>query len=199
LVLVVTNPVDILTYYTIKKSGLPAHRVLGSGTVLDTSRLKFLLSEHTGVDSRNVHTYVLGEHGDTEVPVFSLTSIAGMSVNAFCESCGRCESHTNMEQIAVKVRNAAYEIIEKKGATYYAVALAVDRIVDSILRNENSILTVSSLVENKYGISDVCLSLPTIVNRRGIEKQIVVPLSKEEEDALRRSAESLKEQIREVM
>ena len=199
LVLVVTNPVDVLTYYTIKKSGLPAHRVLGSGTVLDTSRLKFLLSEHTGIDSRNVHTYVLGEHGDTEVPAFSLTTIAGMSVDDYCQSCGECETHTNMDDIAEKVKNAAYEIIEKKGATYYAVALAVDRIVDSILRNENSILTVSSLVEDKYGISDVCLSLPTIVNRRGIEKQLVVPLSAEEEDALRKSAESLKAQISEIM
>ena len=199
LVLVVTNPEDIFTYYTIKKSGLPAHRVLGSGTVLDTSRLKFLLSEHTGVDSRNVHTYVLGEHGDTEVPAFSLTTIAGMSVDVFCEFCGKCDNHTCMEEIALKVRNAAYEIIEKKGATYYAVALAVDRIVDSILRNENSILTVSSFVEDKYGITDVCLSLPTIVNRKGIEKQLLVPLTAEEEDALRKSAESLKEQIRDVL
>lgn len=122
-----------------------------------------------------------------------------MSVDTYCQSCGECETHTNMDQIAEKVKNAAYEIIEKKGATYYAVALAVDRIVDSILRNENSILTVSSLVEDKYGISDVCLSLPTIVNRRGIEKQLVVPLSAQEEEALRKSAESLKKQIREVM
>lgn len=199
LILAVTNPVDILTYYTIKKSGLPAHRVLGSGTVLDTSRLKFLLSEHTGVDSRNVHTYVIGEHGDTEVPIFSLTTIAGMSVDVFCEFCGKCDHHTSMEHIALKVKNAAYEIIEKKGATYYAVALAIDRIVDSILRNENSILTVSSFMEGKYGIYDVCLSLPTIVNRRGIEKQLLIPLSTEEEEALRRSAESLKEQIRNVL
>lgn len=199
LVLVVTNPVDILTYYTIKKSGLPAHRVLGSGTVLDTSRLKFLLSEHTGVDSRNVHTYVLGEHGDTEVAAFSLTTIAGMGVDEFCNTCGKCVDKTNLKKIALEVKNAAYEIIEKKGATYYAVALAVDRIVDSILRNENSILTVSSLVEDKYGIDDVCLSLPTIVNKKGIEKQLLVPLSKDEEEALRKSAESLRKQIREVL
>lgn len=199
LILVVTNPVDILTYYTIKKSGLAAHRVLGSGTVLDTSRLKYQISLHTGVDSRNVHTYVLGEHGDTEVAAFSLTTIAGMGVDDFCKSCGKCLNHTNMDQIAIDVKNAAYEIIDKKGATYYAVALAVDRIVDSILRNENSILTVSSLLEDKYGINDVCLSLPTIVNRKGVDKQFMVPLSEEEEEALRQSAKSLKKQIKEIM
>ena len=122
-----------------------------------------------------------------------------MGVDEFCNTCGKCVDKTNLKKIALEVKNAAYEIIEKKGATYYAVALAVDRIVDSILRNENSILTVSSLVEDKYGIDDVCLSLTTIVNKKGIEKQLLVPLSKDEEEALRKSAESLRKQIREVL
>lgn len=199
LILVVTNPVDILTYYTIKKSGLPANRVIGSGTVLDTSRLKFMLSEHTGIDSRNIHTYVLGEHGDTEVPAFSLTTIAGMDIDTFCDACGQCSNHNTINEMALKVKNAAYEIIEKKGSTYYAVALAVERIVECILRDENSILTVSSLVEDKYGLNDVCISLPTIVNHSGIVKQLAVPLSDNELVALKKSAESLKKQIELIM
>ena len=188
LILVVTNPVDILTYYTIKKSGLPANRVFGSGTVLDTSRLKFLLSEHTGIDSRNIHTYVLGEHGDSEVATFSTTNIAGMNIDNFCRTCGECEEHINIYKIAEKVKNAAYEIIEKKGSTYYAVALAVERIVTCVLRDENSILTVSSLIDNLYGLDDVCLSVPTIVNSKGIAKQLEIPLSDEELAALQKSA-----------
>jgi len=195
LILVVTNPVDILTYYTIKKSGLPANRVFGSGTVLDTSRLKYLLSEHTGIDSRNIHAYVLGEHGDSEVAAFSTTNIAGMDIDMFCRTCGECKDHINIYKIAEKVRNAAYEIIEKKGSTYYAVALAVERIVTCVLRDENSILTVSSLINDLYGINDVCLSVPTIVNSSGIAKQLEIPLSEEELAALRKSAAILKEQI----
>lgn len=198
LILVVTNPVDILTYYTIKKSGLPANRVFGSGTVLDTSRLKFLLSEHTGIDSRNIHTYVLGEHGDSEVATFSTTNIAGMNIDNFCRTCGECEEHINIYKIAEKVKNAAYEIIEKKGSTYYAVALAVERIVTCVLRDENSILTVSSLIDNLYGLDDVCLSVPTIVNSKGIAKQLEIPLSDEELAALQKSADILKEQIRNI-
>lgn len=196
LILVVTNPVDIMTYYTLKKTGLPANRVFGSGTVLDTSRLKFLLSEHTGIDSRNVHTYVLGEHGDSEVAAFSITSIAGMTVDSFCNTCGQCKNHLNLYGIADKVKNAAYEIINKKGATFYAVALAVHRILECVIRDENSILTVSSLINNLYGLDDVCLSVPTVVNRSGIYKQLTVPISDKELEALRKSGEILKEQIR---
>lgn len=198
LLLVVTNPVDILTYVTWKLSGFPINRVLGSGTVLDTARFKYLIGEHVGVDARNVHGYILGEHGDTELPAWSLTTIAGMPMDVFCATCKGCNGRTNRDQIFDEVRNAAYQIIEAKGATYYAVALAVERIVEAIMRDEHSILTVSSILQGQYGISDVALSVPTIVDRNGINNVLEVPLTDEELKLLRKSADSLKEIIREL-
>jgi len=197
ILLVVTNPVDILTYVTYKVSGLPASKVIGSGTVLDTSRFKYLLSEHTGVDARNIHTYILGEHGDTEVPVWSLTSIAGMTMDEYCSYCAQCEGYSKKE-IYEQVKNAAYHIIEKKGATYYAVALGVKRIIECILRDEHSILTVSSLITGQYGIQDVCLSLPTIVHEKGINRVLEVPLNEEETTLLKKSADTLKGVLKEI-
>lgn len=185
--LIVTNPVDILTYVTYKISGLPANRIIGSGTVLDTSRFKYLLSQHTSVDARNIHAYIIGEHGDSEVPAWSLTNIAGMSMDQYCEACKRCDSMSKYD-IYSNVKNAAYDIIQKKGATYYAVALAVRRIVESILRDEHSILTVSSLLNGQYGISDICLSLPSVVEQNGVNRIITIPLNKEEESKLIDSA-----------
>jgi L-lactate dehydrogenase len=192
ILLVVTNPVDILTYVTQKISGFPTNMVIGSGTVLDTSRFRYLLSEHTNIDTRNIHGYILGEHGDSEVAAWSLTNIAGMSMNEYCKYCARCAGDTKHE-IFENVKNSAYEIIEKKGATYYAVALAVKRIVECILRNENSILTVSSLINGTYGINDVCLSLPTIVNKKGVNSVIEVPLNDNELKAVKKSADTIKE------
>lgn len=190
LIVVVTNPVDILTYAACRLSGYPAGKVIGSGTVLDTSRLKFLLSEHTGIDARSIHTYVLGEHGDTEVAAWSVTSIAGLGIRQYCEKCARCDGNA-MGSILDRVRGAAYEIIEKKGATYYAVALAVRRIVESIVNDEKSILTVSGMLRGEYGISDVCLSVPTVVGKNGAERIIETPLSAGELADLKKSAAAL--------
>lgn len=196
MLLVVTNPVDILTYVTWKLSGFPINRVLGSGTVLDTARFKYLIGQHVGVDTRNVHGYILGEHGDTELPAWSLTTIAGMPMDVYCSTCNSCNSHQNRDQIFSEVKNAAYEIINAKGATYYAVALAVERIVEAIMRDEHSILTVSSILQGQYGLSDVALSVPTIVDRNGVNKVLEVPLKDNEQKLLENSANSLKEIIK---
>lgn len=198
LLLVVTNPVDILTYVTWKLSGFPINRVLGSGTVLDTARFKYLIGEHVGVDARNVHGYILGEHGDTELPAWSLTTIAGMPMDVYCATCNGCNGRQNREQIFDEVRNSAYKIIDAKGATYYAVALAVERIVEAIMRDEHSILTVSSILQGQYGISDVALSVPTVVDRNGINNVLEVPLTGEELKLLKKSADSLKEIVKDL-
>jgi len=198
ILLVVTNPVDILAYVTWKLSGFPINRVLGSGTVLDTARFKYLIGEHTGVDARNVHGYILGEHGDTELAAWSITSIAGMPIDVYCEKCGKCDDCNELDKIYNQVRNAAYEIINAKGATYYAVALAVERIVEAIMRDEHSILTVSSILQGEYGISDVAISVPTVVDRNGINRVLEVPLSENELKQLHHSAETLKNIIKEL-
>ena len=198
ILLVVTNPVDILTYVTWKLSGFPINRVLGSGTVLDTARFKYLIGEHTGVDARNVHGYILGEHGDTELAAWSLTSIAGMPIDVYCAQCKECKDCNELDKIYNQVRNAAYEIINAKGATYYAVALAVERIVEAIMRDEHSILTVSSIMQGQYGISDVAISVPTVVDRNGINRVLEVPLSENEQKQLYHSAETLKSIIKEL-
>lgn len=195
ILLVVTNPVDILTYVTYKLSGFPKNRVIGSGTVLDSARFKYMIGEHMGIDPRNVHAYIIGEHGDTEVPTWSLASIAGVSMDAYCEECNTCDGNSFKESTYNNVKNAAYDIIDRKGATYYAVALAVRRIVEAIVRNENSILTVSSLLEGEYGLNDICLSIPSQVNSNGVARIINVPLSSEETDLLNKSATSLKQVI----
>ncbi len=195
ILLVVTNPVDILTYVTYKLSGFPKNRVIGSGTVLDSARFKYMIGEHMGIDPRNVHAYIIGEHGDTEVPTWSLASIAGVPMDTYCKDCRSCDSESFKETTYNNVKNAAYEIIDRKGATYYAVALAVRRIVEAIVRNENSILTVSSLLEGEYGLEDICLSIPSQVNSEGISRIINVPLSDEEKALLQKSAKSLKEVI----
>ena len=195
ILLVVTNPVDILTYVTYRISGFPKNKVIGSGTVLDTARFRFLLGDHLRVDTRNIHGYIIGEHGDSEVATWSLTNIAGIPMEDYCRSCHNCDASTLVGNIYNDVKNAAYEIIKRKGATYYAVALAVRRIVEALVRDENSILTVSSLLEGQYGLSDVCLSVPTIVNSRGIERILDVPLDETEKTLLKKSGDSLKEII----
>jgi L-lactate dehydrogenase len=196
ILLVVTNPVDILTYVTYKLSGFPKNKVIGSGTVLDSARFRYLLGDHTGVDPRNVHAYILGEHGDTEVPTWSLANIAGIPMETYCNDCHGCKEGFSRNEIYENVKNAAYQIIKKKGATYYAVALAVRRIVEAIVRNENSILTVSSLLDGQYGLDDVCLSVPTVVNSNGIERILNVDLSDKERQLLKKSGESLKDVIK---
>lgn len=194
ILLMVTNPVDILTYVVHKISGLPKNQVLGSGTVLDTSRLKYLISKKTGIDARNCHTYIIGEHGDSEVAAWSITNIGGMSMHEFCRYTGKCNIN-DLSEMYEDVKNAAYEIINKKGATYYAIAVAVARIVECIAGDENSILTVSSVFSGEYGIENVALSVPTKVGGDGIEKILEVPFSRDEMKGLINSAETLKEQI----
>ena len=200
ILLVVSNPVDILTYLTYKLSGFPANRVIGSGTVLDSSRFRSLLSKNCGVAASNVHGYIIGEHGDSEVPVWSLTNIAGTKIENYCPICNQdCnDKEHNLEDISKRVKNAAYEIIEKKGATFYAVALAVSRIARAILRDENAVLTVSSLMEGYYGVEDMSLSLPTLINSNGIKNVLELPLSEAEEKAFKDSAQHLKDNITEL-
>ncbi|MBT9173218.1 MAG: L-lactate dehydrogenase [Syntrophomonadaceae bacterium] len=191
--LMVANPVDVLTYAALKISGLPASHVFGSGTVLDTSRFRAELSQYCGVDPRNIHAYVVGEHGDSEVPLWSSANVAGMSLEKFYALKG-IEPADRLD-IAGRVRMAAYEIIRRKGATYYAIALAVRRICEAVLRDENSILTVSGMVN---GITGCCLSLPCIVNGSGRERELAVPMSAEEEKALLNSAQVLRQAVRQA-
>ena len=186
--LIATNPLDVMTYAAARISGLPANRVLGSGTLLDSSRLRFLLSEHCRVDPGNVHAYILGEHGDSEVPIWSATHIAGVTLDEYCAACGRsCGQHAR-DEIFARVRDAAYEIIKRKGATYYAIGLALLRILSSILRDEHSLLTVSSVLRGEYGLTDVALSVPTIVGRQGVERVVAIPLAPAEIEGLHSSA-----------
>jgi L-lactate dehydrogenase len=195
ILLVATNPVDVLTYATLKLSGLPSQRVIGSGTILDTARFRYLLSEHFHVDARSVHAFIIGEHGDSEVPVWSLANIAGMKLGAFCAARNVEYDVKAMDEIFRQTRDAAYEIIQRKGATYYAVAAGIMRLTEAILRNQNTVLSVSSLVQDFYGISDVCLSLPSIVNCSGVAEVLRIQLDASEADQLRRSADVLKRAI----
>jgi L-lactate dehydrogenase len=195
IILVATNPVDVLTYVSYKISGLPAQRVIGSGTILDTARFRYLLSQHFGVDARSVHAFIVGEHGDTEVPVWSMANIAGMRLADYCEAHDIKCDQADLDEIFRQTRDAAYEIIQRKGATYYAVAAGLMRIVEAILRDQSTVLSVSSLVEGQFGLSDVCLSLPTVVSHRGIERVLQLILSEDERVLLEKSASVLKTTI----
>lgn len=171
IVLVVTNPVDILTLHTYKKLGISSNRVIGSGTVLDSSRLKFLLSKEAGVDARNIHALVIGEHGDSEVSAFSVSTIAGLPVGKYLNDNGK-NAEEVYETLHEKVKNSAYEIITKKGATYYAIGLSTAKIIETILNNQRSVLTVSTYIESEFNgmIQNVYLSLPSVVSRKGVER-----------------------------
>jgi L-lactate dehydrogenase len=198
IILMVTNPVDALTYAALKKSGFPPGRVFGSGTLLDTSRFRYLLSEHCRVATQNVHAYIIGEHGDSEVAAWSATNVAGMPFELFCQGCPCQCTLGDKDEIFQSVKNAAYEIIEKKGATFYAIGLAVRRIVQAIIRNENVVLSVSSLMEGQYGASDVCVSLPSVIDENGVARVLEVPLSDDESSRFKESAEALKVRLKEV-
>ena len=197
ILLTVTNPVDILTYVTYKLSGLPKQQIIGSGTVLDTSRLKYLISKHTGIDARYCHTYIIGEHGDSEVAAWSITNIAGMSMKSFFEHYGKCTDE-DLQAMYSEVKNSAYEIIQKKGATYYAIATAVARIVECISGGENSVLTISSVLNGEYGIEDISLSVPTQVSGYGVERILDVPFNETELQGLRSSAKTLKDSLKSI-
>ncbi|HIX15615.1 MAG TPA: L-lactate dehydrogenase [Candidatus Hungatella pullicola] len=198
ILLIVSNPVDIMTYVALKLSGFPKDRVIGSGTVLDTARLKYLLSRHLDVDSRSVHAFIIGEHGDSELAVWSAANVSGIPLNHFCELRGYFNHMESMDRIYQNVRDSAYDIIEKKGATYYGVAMAVERIVECIIRDEHSILPVSVYLDGLYGLKDICLSIPTVVGSKGAEKVLDIPLDLMEMGKLVYSSKELKGIIEEL-
>ena len=197
--LIVSNPVDVMTYVALKRTGWNYGRVFGSGTILDSARLRHLLSNHCGVDIHSVHAYVLGEHGDSEFAAWSMTNIAGIPIDDYCRNCGNCANWRSIqESIEKEVRDSAYQIINYKGATNFAVGLAIVRITGAILRGQRSVLSVSSLVNGEFGIDDVCLSVPCIVSGKGVVKIIKSPLPENEVTALKSSAKILKDAIREA-
>lgn len=195
-VIIVSNPVDVLTYVAQQRVKWPRGRVIGSGTVLDSARLRYRLSQHCGVDVHNVHAYVLGEHGDSEFAAWSMCHIAGMHFDEYCQMCGDCDDwQDTRREIEEAVRTSAYHIIGYKGATYFAVGQALVRIVSAIVRNEKSVLTVSTLLEGEFGLGEVCLGVPAMIGEAGVERILDLSLPPEEQAALEHSAEVLKKAI----
>ena len=197
ILLIVSNPVDVLTWAAWKLSGYPANRVIGSGTVLDTGRFRYELGEHLGVDSRSIHAFIIGEHGDSELAAWSEARVGGMPIHDFCELRGHYDHEASMEKIFNSVKNSAYEIIARKHATYYGIAMAVCRICAAIVRNEQSILPVSSLMTGEYGLENVVLSIPAVVDENGIETVVPIELNEKELAELQKSSEVLKKVIAE--
>ncbi|MHC4114199.1 MAG: L-lactate dehydrogenase [Planctomycetota bacterium] len=193
--IMVTNPVDTLTHLALNQLGWPRKRVIGSGTVLDTARLRYMLSRHCGIDTRNVHAYILGEHGDSEVAAWSMAHLAGIPLKDYCAICQGCDSRTEHEDIVRRVRDSAYHIIDYKGSTFYAIGFSLTRISAAILRNEHSILTVSLLLQGEYDIHDICLSVPCVIGNTGVERVVTAGLSEDEQAALKASAQTLREVI----
>jgi len=196
IILIASNPVDVLTYAALKISGLPANQVFGSGTILDTARFRYLLSQHFGVDPRSVHATIIGEHGDSEVPVWSLANIAGMRLPVFCQQNNLACQDEVLADIFRQTRDAAYQIIQRKGATYYAIAVGLTRIAQAIIRDQNTVLSVSSLIDEYYGLQDVCFSLPSVIDRGGVERIIHLDLSADELQGLQASAQILSQMNR---
>lgn len=196
--LMVANPVDALTQVALKRLGWPRERVIGSGTVLDSARFRSMLSRHCGVDTRNVHAYILGEHGDSEVAAWSMTHVAGVPMEDYCIICRGCDPKKGHEDIIHRVRDSAYHIIDYKGSTYYAIGLSLTRISGAILRNEHSILTVSLLLQGEYDIDNICLSIPCVVGKTGVERIITVSLSEDEQTALKASAQTLRKVLNSI-
>ncbi|MGQ9559191.1 MAG: L-lactate dehydrogenase [Candidatus Oleimicrobiaceae bacterium] len=194
-VIVTTNPVDVMTYVVQKAAGLPAGQILGSGTVLDSARFRFALSQYCRVDPRNVHAYVIGEHGDSEVFLWSAVNMAGVPLARFCQGCARQCTPGFRERIEHSVRNSAYHIIEAKGYTNYGISQAILRIIEAILRDEHSLLTVSTFLNGEYGLHDVCLSVPCVVGRQGVLRIVEAELTAEEHAALQRSADVIRTNI----
>ncbi|NET37665.1 MAG: L-lactate dehydrogenase [Cyanothece sp. SIO1E1] len=193
ILLIVSNPVDIMTYVTLKLSNFPSSRVIGSGTVLDTARFRSLLAKKLGIDARSVHAYIVGEHGDSEVPVWSTAHIGGAKLLQGDWATLPTSAQNELTDIFEQVKNAAYEIIQRKGYTSYAIGLAVTDIVKAIVRSQERILTVSSLSNGLYDMHDVCLSLPTVVNEKGVLKRVNLTLSETEEKQLKQSAQVLRD------
>jgi L-lactate dehydrogenase len=191
ILLIATNPVDVLSYASWKISGLPSEKVIGSGTVLDTARFRYLISQKAGVDPRSVHAYIIGEHGDSEVPVWSLANIAGMPLKVFCEMNCQDPSESSWEEIFADTRDAAAQIIKLKGATFYAIANGLLKIVEAILRDQNTVLPVSTLIHDYYGIHDSYLSLPCVIGRHGVKHFLRLNLNAKEQEGLQNSARVL--------
>jgi L-lactate dehydrogenase len=195
IILVATNPVDILTSLAVDLAGLPAGRVIGSGTILDTARFRYLLGEHYRVDPRSIHAYIVGEHGDTELALWSLANIAGVRLRDFVDPEGRGYNQAAMDSIFEQTRTAAYEIIKRKQATYYAIGLGLLTIVQAVLRDQRTVLTVSTPMTGQYGVEGIATSLPTIVGRHGAAEILDLPISDEERAAFQHSAQTLKERL----
>ncbi|MCI9155910.1 MAG: L-lactate dehydrogenase [Lawsonibacter sp.] len=196
ILLVVSNPVDVLTYAAWKLSGYPRERVIGSGTVLDTARFKQLLGRELGVDSRNVHAFIVGEHGDSELAVWSGANVSGLNLDDFCKIQQKELSAGDMERLYRQIRDSANNIIQRKGATYYGIAMAVGRIAECIVKDEHAVLPISVVLEGEYGLEGLALSIPAIVGRNGLEKPLEIPLGQGERSALNASAGQLKGVIR---
>ncbi len=199
ILVIATNPVDVLTYASLKISGLSPERVIGSGTILDTARFRYLLSQHFGVDPRSVHAFIIGEHGDSEVPVWSLANLAGMRLPVYCSANGMHCTPELLTEIFQQTRDAAYHIIERKGATFYAIASGLTRLVEAIIRDQSTVMSVSSLINNYYGISNVCFSLPTVIDGGGVERVVQLELDDEELNGLKKSAEVLKSTLHQLI
>jgi L-lactate dehydrogenase len=183
ILLIASNPVDVMSYFTWKKSGWPVNRVIGSGTLLDSARFRYLIGEKLSIDPRSIHAHIIGEHGDSELPLWSLANIAGTSLLLTGEE---------KDEIFTNTRDAAYQIIQAKGATYYAIALALDRICTAILKNESSVLNVSTYLEDYHGVSDVFLGVPCVVDRTGVKEILPLEITEAEKKMLVKSADKLK-------
>lgn len=188
----VTNPVDVITYAALRSSGLPPHRVLGTGTVLDSSRLRDLIARHTGVAVQSVHAWIAGEHGDSEFPLWSTATVGSVPLDQFSLGGRQPMDSAGRDRIAHEVVTAAEQIIRGKGATNYAIGLAGARVIEAIVRDENRVLPVTSLMDGHFGLHDVCLSLPSVVNRRGVEGVLEIPMSEDEGRLLERSADAVR-------
>ena len=195
ILLIVSNPVDVLTYAAWKLSGYPRERVIGSGTVLDTGRLKQLLGAELRVDSRNIHAIIIGEHGDSELAVWSKANVSGLALEDFCRIRGQALQREDMDRLYREVRDSAYEIIRRKGATYYGIAMAVGRIAACIVKDEHAVLPVSVVLEGQYGFRELALSIPSLVGRNGLEDVLEIPLSPGEQRDLENSVQQMKEAI----
>ena len=198
ILLVVANPVDVLTQVALAESGFPEKRVIGSGTVLDTGRLKYLLGEHLQVDSRNVHAFIIGEHGDSELAVWSTANVFGIDLEHFAALRGIQNEEEEQKRIYQDVRDSAYDIIERKGATYYGIGIAVARIAECIVRDSHTVLPISVRMNGEYGIEGMCLSIPAVVGQGGAEQVLKIELNKEELEKLRKSAQELKKILEEL-
>jgi len=201
ILLIVSNPVDVLSYAAYKLSRKAAKEVIGSGTVLDTARFRFLLSNHCQVDSRNIHAYILGEHGDSEFPVWSTAMIGGILFKDYCPTCknaSTCQQDKELDKVFVEVRDSAYKIVERKQETSYGIGLALVRITQAIMNDEKAILPVSSLVEDYLGVKDVYLSLPAVIDRNGIREVLKIELDSQEKQAFKNSADVIKRVIKEA-